>query len=288
MGNRLYRYVSWDDQGAKQLLTENKLYLYSAEKWKNDGEYHFELLNFTERAVFELVLSIAIDLRHTNFQEYSNWMTFYAREYGIDLSKLTEVQVLLLDQYFAGRIANCWASNPEHFIEGQRKLFFDRTGIVSLSRDKRSYCLWNSKRNLRGENIVCLGIDTELLKIALLQERNCLIHEVIYSNEISQYKLSFDKTGYWSLLQLLEISFNIKSKFKCEQEVRIQRLFMDTSEKSPERHIILPNNIIKEIIILRDADEATQIQIREIANQKGISKIMTSNIIYESETVTIF
>lgn len=120
MDNLLYRYISWDDLGSKRLLTHNELHFYSAEQWDKDGEYQFDLLDFNERAVFEIVLDIAVDMHNTNFKEYKRWMIFHAQKYGIDLAKLTSVELDLADQYFAGQIAKERASNPEEFKEVQK------------------------------------------------------------------------------------------------------------------------------------------------------------------------
>jgi len=287
MDNLLYRYINWNDTGSKRLLTENELHFYSAKKWEKDGEYQFELVDFTERAVFEIVLDIAIDMHNTNFVDYELWMNVYAQKYHIDLNKLTAVEIDLADQYFAGQIAKERTSDPKKFIEVQKQLYFDRTGIMSLSKNKQSYNLWSSKRNKNGDNIICLGIDIEILKNCLEKVPNCIMDKVVYSDELGKYQLIFDKSGYKSLLQLLNISFTIKTQFKYEEEIRIQRLFLDNSVDSVERKIVLPNEIFKEVIILKDADEITQSEVFRFAKQKGILKIQFADIMYDDNAVSI-
>ncbi len=287
MDNLLYRYINWNDKGSKRLLTENELHFYSAKKWEKDGEYQFELVDFTERAVFEIVLDIAVDMHNTNFSDYELWMNVYAQKYGIDLNKLSAVEIDLVDQYFAGQIAKERTSDPQKFIEVQKQLYFDRTGIMSLSKNKQSYNLWTYKRNTHGDNIICLGIDLEILKKCLKKVPNCIMDKVVYSDELEKYQLIFDKSGYKSLLQLLNISFTIKTKFKYEEEIRIQRLFLDSSVDSAERIIVMPNETFKEVIILKDADDITQAEVFGFAKQKGISKIQFADILYADNTVSI-
>jgi hypothetical protein len=287
MNNLLYRYINWNDTGSKRLLTKNELYFYSAKKWEKDGEYQFDLVDFTERTVFEIVLDIAVDMHNTNFADYELWMNVYAQKYGIDLNKLSAVEIDLVDQYFAGQIAKERTSDPQKFITVQKQLYFDRTGIMSLSKNRHSYSLWNSKRNTNGDNIICLGIDLDVLKKCLEKVTNCIMDKVVYSDELGKYQLIFDKSGYKSLLQLLDISFTIKTKFKDEEEIRIQRLFLDNSVDSTEKIIILPNEIFKEVIILKDADEITQTEVLGFAKQKGIPKIQYAEIMYDDNAVLI-
>jgi hypothetical protein len=287
MDNLLYRFINWNDVGSKRLLSENELHFYSAQKWEKDGEYQFELLEFTERAVFEIVLDIAIDMHNTNFDEYVLWMNFHAQKYGIDLNSLISVELDLADQYFAGQIAKERASNPDKFIEVQKQLYFDRTGIISLSKNKYSYSLWSSKRNASGDNIICLGLDIAILRKVLEKVPNCFMDEVAYSDELKKYQLVYDKTGYKSLIQLLNISFSLKTDFKLEEEVRIQRLLLDNSENSPERTILLPNEIFKEIIIFKDAHEVTQSEVSGLAEQKGIPKIQYADILYDDNSISV-
>lgn len=287
MDNLLYRYINWNDKGSKRLLSENELHFYSAKKWEQDGEYQFELVDFTEKAVFDIVLDIAVDMHNTNFSEYELWMNVQSQKYGIDLNKLTPVEIDLTDQYFAGQIAKERTSNPTHFIEGQKQLYFDRTGIISLSKSKYSYNLWSSKRDNGGDNIICVGIDIQLLKSCLEKVPNCIMDKIVYSDELKKYQLIFDKTGYKSLLQLLNISFTLETKFKYEEEIRIQRLLLDNSLDSSERKIGLPNEIFKEVIIFKDADETTQSEVFSLAKHKGISKIQFADILYDDNTISI-
>lgn len=287
MDNLLYRYINWNDKGSKRLLSENELHFYSAEKWEKDGEYQFELIDFTEKAVFDIVLDIAIDMHNTSFSEYELWMNVHAQKYGIDLNKLTAVEIDLADQYLAGQIAKERTSNPNKFIEVQKQLYFDRTGIMSLSKSKYSYDLWSSKRNTSGDNIICVGIDIEILKKCLEKVPNSFMDAVVYSDELKKYQLIFDKTGYKSLLQLLSISFTLKKQFSHEEEVRIQRLFIDNDVDSVERKIVLPNEIFKEVIIFKDADETTQSEVFCFAKQKGISKIQFAEILYDDNAVSL-
>ena len=233
------------------------------------------------------VLDIAVDMHNTNFAEYELWMNVHAQKYGIDLNKLTPVEIDLADQHFAGQIAKERTSNPNNFIEVQKQLYFDRTGIMSLSKNKYSYNLWNSKLNTGGYNIICLGIDIEILKKCLEKVPNCFMDEIAYSDEFAKYQLIFDKTGYKSLLQLLSISFTLQTQFKYEEEIRIQRLFLDNSLDSVEKRIVLPNEIFKEVIILTHADETTQSEVFGFAKQKGISKIQFADILYDDNAVSI-
>jgi|GEM_PF-6493292 len=287
MEKLIYRYINWNDKGSKRLLSENELYFYSAEKWRKDGEYQFELIDFTEKAVFNIVLDIAIEMHNTSFPEYEFWMNFHAQKYGINLDKLTPIELDLADQHFAKQIARERTSNPKNFIEVQKQLYFDRTGIMSFSKSKYSYNLWSSERNISGDNIICLGIDVEILKKYLEKVPNCFMDEIVYSDELEKYQLIFDKTGYKSLLQLLNISFTLNTRFRYEEEIRIQRVFFDNSIDSAERKIILPNEIFKEVIILKDADNITQSEIFGFAKQKGISKIQFADILYDDNAVSL-
>ena len=103
-----------------------------------------------------------------------------------------------------------------------------------------------------------------------------------------RYQLIFDKTGYKSLLQLLSISFTLKTQFKYEEEIRIQRLFLDNSLDSVEKRIVLPNEIFKEVIILKHADETTQSEVFGFAKQKGISKIQFADILYDDNACLLY
>lgn len=287
MNELLYRYINWNDSGSKRLLSENELYFYSAQTWEKDGEYQFDLADYTEQRVFDIVLDIAIDMHNTNHDEYVLWMNMNAQKYGIDLNKLSSTEIDIVDQHFALQIAKERASNPSEFIKVQKQLYFDQTGIISMSKSKYSYNLWNSKRNSDGDNIVCVGLDLELLKESFKNIPNCFMSEIIYSDQKQKYQLIFDKTGYKSLLQLLDISYNLNTIHKPEAEVRLQRLLLDNSSDNQERKIVLPINIIKEIIVLKDADAATQSEIQNIAKQKGISKVHTANILHDDNAVSI-
>jgi len=283
MDNLLYKYINWNDKGSKRFLSENELYFYSAKNWEMDGEYQFELANFTEKAVFDIVLDIATDMHNTNFAEYELWMNVYAQKYGIDLNKLTPAELDIADQHLARQIAKERTSNPNQFIAVQKELYFNQTGIMSLSKTKISYNLWSSKRDISGDNIICVGIDIELLKTCLKQVTNCFMNEIVYSDKLNKYQLIFDKTGYKSLLQLLNITFTLQTKFKNEEEIRIQRLFLNNRE----RKIILPNEIFKEIIIYKDANETTQSEVINLASQKGISKIQFAEILSDDNYISI-
>ena len=255
MDSILYRYINWNDKGSKKLLTENELYLYSAQDWENDGEYDFKLFNFTQQSFFDKLLRIIINTHNTNFKEYEFWMNLYAQKYGIDLSKVPSAEIDLLDQYFCKRIAESRVSNPDVFLKRQKQIYFDRTGIFSLSETKSSYNLWNSKRNVSNDNVVCVGLDLSILRETLKLERNLTIREVNYTNDLPNFKLIEEENTNETINQLLNITFCIKLKFQQENEIRIQRLLIDNAIGSKERVIKLPNNIFKEIYMFENCEE---------------------------------
>src|SRR5215210_2775039 len=214
-------------------------------------------------------------------------MNVHAQKYGIDINKLSLIEVDLVDQYFAQQIAKERVSNPTEFMEVQKQLYFDRTGIISLSKTKRSYSMWSSKRNICGDNIVCVGIDIDLLMDCLKNIPNCTMNEITYSNELQKYKLTFDNSGYKSLLQLLDISFRLTTTYRLAEEVRIQRLLLDNSLNSKERKIALPRGIFKEVIVFRGADEVTHLEVQNLANQNGILVVQFADLLYDDNTVSI-
>lgn len=287
MEKLLYRYINWDDQGSKKLLSANELFFYSAKKWEKDGEYQFDLVDYTEQRIFDIILEIVVNRHNANFDEYVLWMNVQSQKYGIDLTKLSSFSLDLADQYFAQQITKERLAQPEKFVEGQKQLYFERTGIVSLSKTKHSFILWNEKRNVVGDNVICVGLDIELLKEYLRKEVNCFMMDVLYSNEKQKYQLIYDETGYKTLFQLLEISFSLKESLKFEDEVRLLRLFLDNGIESNERKITLPDKIFKEIVILKDADEMTQAEVMMLAKNKGIKTIGIASLVHDENSVVI-
>jgi hypothetical protein len=283
----IYRYINWNDTGSKRLLSANEFFFYSAEKWKNDGEYDFELLGFTREKVADIVLDIAIDMHNTDFKQYELWMNVQAQKYGIDLHRLLPAELDLADQHFADQIAKERVSNPERFIEGQRQLYFERTGIISFSKTKYSCNLWTSKRTAISDNVICVGLNLEKIKARLIKEANCIMSDVIYSDDLHKYELFFDKSGYKSMLQLLKVSFALKTQYKLEDEIRIQRLFVDNTAESEERRIILPNDVFEEVIISKEADEVSCAEIMKLVDEKGIKKIGFVKIMSDESTVFV-
>ncbi|MBZ4187635.1 hypothetical protein [Niabella beijingensis] len=287
MANLLYRYINWNDRGSKRLLSENELFFYGADQWEKDGEYAFDLDGFSEMELFDIILKITDHLNNYHFDEYERWMNYNANKYGVDLSKLSIFQQDMMQQKFARKMAEEKVSNPAKFMELLKGVFFARTGIMSLSESKYSFNLWNSFRNEGSNNIICLGIDSDLLEGILANEGNCKKGKIKYSEETKKFELEFDPSGITNLNQLLTISFALKPRFQYEEEVRIQRLFIDNSRDSEERKIKLPDGIFKELIILKDADDATQSEVFALASQKNIENLQYVEILDDDSSVSM-
>jgi hypothetical protein len=278
MGQLIYRLVNWDDLYTKRLISHNELYFYSAKEWEKDGEYDFELGDFTVEKITDFIVEAAAEMHNQDPDNYIRWINVHANEFGVDLASLSPAELDLVDQHLAFKIAEIKQANPSKYISAQKNVFFERTGIASLTKTKDSIDLWNFKRGTGSNNVVCIGLDEKMLRDTVAKVSNCMINEVKYSDILHKYEIAFDKTGHKTTLNLIKISFRIRKTFQDENEVRIQRLLIDNSQTSVERTISLPNNIFKEIIILEDADKSVQEEIFQLAKDKGISKIQTAKL----------
>ncbi len=279
MSNIVYRYINWNDSKARRFLTKNELFFYSAKSWEDNGEYNFNLDTLDENKISERIYSIVQKLYNYDFLEYQAWMNYQAHTYSINLNSLAECELDLVDQYFSKRRANQIISNPDDYKQSQKNLFFERTGIFCLSDSKRSYSLWNNKRNALSDNVVCIGIEEDILTEVILTHRNCTMNKINYENEIPKYEIKFDTEGYDTMLQLLTIVYQLPKTYASEEEIRIHRLFIDNSVGSKERIIDLTDSMFKEVIILEEADIEVKREIIDIARSKGIEKIRYAKII---------
>lgn len=221
---------------------------------------------------------MATDMHNMESTLYRRWIEFHANRFGIDLQNLSLGEVEVLDQTIACCIAKERVENPQEFIEIQKNSYFNRTGIFCLSKNKFSYELWNSKRQSADGDVICLGIDKNKLEQVIKEVSNCYIDEIVYSDESKKYELIYDRRGYKSLRQLLNISFTLNTKFRHEEEVRVQRLFIENAENSPERIIKVPDEVFKEVIIFQGASQETRQEVVELARRKGVAGIKAANI----------
>lgn len=284
----LYRYINWNDENVRSLLSNLEIYLYSPKKWKNDGELDFKLVNFQVEDIKTKLKSLAIHYCKNNPIIFNLWLKENAKKHSIAEESINNSTINNVLEYFIDFDAKSWASNPEKYKAYLRNIYFDSVGITSFSQDKFSFKLWNHKRNISDNNVVCIGFDyNEFSNYILRNYNDCILMPVDYSSDLIKYKVPIDNTGIDMFEQLVPISFTINSKFYYEKEIRLFRLLPPKTQKKYDSIIKLNKSLIKELIISEKASKDTIRDIERYSKEIGEHKIQKAIIDTIRETVII-
>ena len=279
----IYRYFNWSDTDARKILSEREMYFCNAKKWKNFGEFdfNFALLNYKELKS-EIEINV-IRMRKDDHLQYERWFNLHLRMYKIDFSKylvlgeserdLLQAQV---EDELISRRATEIINNRTLYERAMRQFYFKRTGIFSTSSVLNSKQLWEWKGRFNGHsnnNAVCIGLDSEILKARLDVAGNYSFGEVKYNglrNQVSFVGSSADFLTNRLNSIAYTLPINTVPNIEQQSEVRILKFLPgNTSDKSTDRFLKLPDEAITRIIIDQNASSATKENILDIAEKIG-------------------
>ena len=239
----LYKYRCWDDPYQKRILTDNEIYLASADQFNDPFDstlpYRFIEDDLTPENIY-------IKLHELGREQWPN------------ISE-EELQQKCYERQMSGIFENgqYWKGD----YEDHKKEMNTKFGILSLTSKNSNLLMWSHYSNShRG---FCIGFD----KYILFKVIYGTLGPVIYSNEFPSVGL-FDK-NFQGLARILMT----KSKdWEYEDEYRVTKI------DSARQVFKFPNEAVKEIILGYKMEDDYKDEIGKLARQK-----FPNSTIYESQ-----
>ena len=210
----LYKYRVWDDPYQKRILTDNEIYLASADQFNDPFDstlpYRFKEEDLTPENIY------------TKLHELG-------RQQWPDISE-EELQQKCYERQMSGVFDNgkYWKDDYEEY----KKEMYTKFGIISLTSKNNNLLMWSHYSN--SHKGFCVGFD----KFILFEVVYGMMGPVIYSDQFPAVGL-FDNNSHG----LTRILLTKSTDWEYEDEYRITKI--DAAKKIFK----LPNEAIKEIIL---------------------------------------
>lgn len=277
----LFRFYKNNEESLDSLKTPF-LYLASAEKWKPDGEFDFDIdigtdeeyMRFLQRKLTE---GFSLKQGDEDFEDFHHQRMEKLKEYGkLDLYGEIGEYVFLYDiLFFEARTTE----GIQKRTKSMRDNYFNRTGISCFTMHPESmvdYFFWNRFAGF-GSGF-CVEYDSSLLqKYFVENDIKVAGKEIVYlttkpilkfpQKDLSEIKSSFEN-----------VIFSLKQSLDEEKEFRLATIYREDVPAIDERRkIIIPQNIIKSVTIGYGVGKANEELIKEIVakniNCKQLYKI---------------
>lgn len=230
----LYKYRNWNDENHRRILTDNELFLSSADLFNDPFDsslpFQFDKKELTE----ENILRKLIELERKNNPKFD-----YQKCLGIAKEKILQND-FTSDEY--------WKNKNEEF----QKRSTDRYGICCFSSKNDDLLMWSHYAD--SHKGLCVGFDS----YQLFEATNGAIRKVQYSKYFPKVAM-FHRGFEW-----LDPLINTKSKhWKYEDEYRISKLYA-------AREIVNFNDsAIKEVVLGCKIDKNVREEIISIVKAKS-------------------
>lgn len=282
----VYKYFNWNDKKSNKILTSREIYFCNASKWASFGEYEFQFNQVNPEELRSEVSKNIWNLHNSDFKHFEIWFNLHLRIYKINFDRYHKLNTLDRDQYLTDTIERLIDSRTKDILANKpvyeramRKFYFKHTGIFSTSLVNNSKSLWEWKKCFEEQNndVVCIGLDTEIILEKLNSVGNFTFGVVNYQG----LKNKVDLLGAgddFIISRLNSISHtlpkNIGKDITDQHELRIMKFISsNTTEKSIERFLQLDDSCVTEIIIHRKANSIVKREVKKIAESINCSNI---------------
>lgn len=210
----VYKYRTWNDKYHKRLLTNNEIFLASADQFNDPFDmslpFRYNEEDLTPENLFKKLYLTSKDM-HPELTEQEIHRICYERQYS--------------DSFDNGKY---WKDEYKRI----KKRLNDEFGILSLAKRRDNILMWSHYSN--SHKGFCVGLDTKLLYTSI----QGILGFVNYTNEFPKLELFGDPT-----LTMLELLTTKSKLWTYEKEIRI------TKHNASRQKFKLPKEAYKELII---------------------------------------
>ena len=228
----LYKYRSWDNKFHKSILTNNEVFLSSAELFNDPFDakvpFRYDEKEMTDDNIFIKLYQVGKE----------SWPELSEKEL-IDKCYEQQKTGIFKDD-------RCWKNKSQEIIDSFNKTY----GILSLTPKSNNLLMWSHYAD--SHKGFCIGFDTKLLAKSI----NGLFGNVNYSDKVPVQSM-FAKPMQNCIAYLMTKS----KEWEYEEEYRITKIF---ASNTPVR---FPKEAIKEVILGLSISEENRNEITNIVKE---------------------